>query len=44
MPEIDGVKEKTGKHPYGDAGPLVLPGLLPIVWRGDSLFYPNRRS
>ena len=38
MPEIDGIKEKNGEHPYGDAGQLILLGLFLIVWVADSFF------
>jgi protein-S-isoprenylcysteine O-methyltransferase Ste14 len=38
MPEIDGIMEKNGEHPYGDAGQLILLGLFLIVWMGDSFF------
>ncbi len=38
MPEIAGIKEKNGEHPYGDAGQLILLGLFLIVWLGDSFF------
>ena len=38
MPEIGGIKEKNGEHPYGDAGQLILLGLFLIVWLGDSFF------
>jgi protein-S-isoprenylcysteine O-methyltransferase Ste14 len=38
MPEIEGIKEKNGEHPYGDAGQLILLGLFLLVWLGDSFF------
>jgi protein-S-isoprenylcysteine O-methyltransferase Ste14 len=38
MPEIDGMEEKNGEHPYGDAGQLILLGLFLLVWVGDSFF------
>ena len=37
MPEIDGIKEKNGEHPYGDAGQLILLGFFLLVWLGDSV-------
>jgi protein-S-isoprenylcysteine O-methyltransferase Ste14 len=38
MPEINGMKEKDGEHPYGDTGQVILLGLFLLVWAGDSFF------
>ena len=32
------MKGKTGEHPFGDVGQLVLLGLFLLVWTGDSFF------
>jgi protein-S-isoprenylcysteine O-methyltransferase Ste14 len=32
------MKEKSGEHPFGDAGQLMLLGLFLVVWVGDSFF------
>jgi len=32
------VKEKTGEHPFGDAGQLILLVLFLILWIADSFF------
>lgn len=36
--DAEGLKEKNGEHPFGDAGQLILLGLFLIVWVGDSFF------
>lgn len=38
MPEINGMKENNGEHPYGDTGQVILLGLFLLVWAGDSFF------
>jgi protein-S-isoprenylcysteine O-methyltransferase Ste14 len=38
MPEINGIKEKNGEHPCGDAVQVLLLGFFLMVWVGDSFF------
>ena len=38
----EGMKEKNGEHPFGDAGQLLSLGVFLVVWVGDSFFL--RRS
>jgi protein-S-isoprenylcysteine O-methyltransferase Ste14 len=38
MPEMNGMKENNGEHPYGDTGQLILLGLFLLLWVGDSFF------
>jgi len=33
------MKKKTGEHPFGDIGQLILLIVFLIVWIGDSFFY-----
>jgi protein-S-isoprenylcysteine O-methyltransferase Ste14 len=32
------MKEKSGEHPFGDSGQLILLGVFLVVWVGDSFF------
>jgi protein-S-isoprenylcysteine O-methyltransferase Ste14 len=33
------MKKRSGEHPFGDAGQLILLGLFLVVWAADSFFF-----